>query len=96
MDQGFDVGGSGLLAGLAVLNRATQTECAVRLRNELQLPVAAGGYGKADQAEDALQQGRCDLVALGRPLLSDPYWAAHAAMELSADNLWPAQYPLGT
>ncbi|MCY4396443.1 MAG: NADH:flavin oxidoreductase/NADH oxidase [Rhodospirillaceae bacterium] len=49
----------------------------------------------ARQAEDILQRGRCDLVAIGREALHDPYWALHAARELGVDpdfRLWPRPY----
>ncbi len=49
----------------------------------------------AGQAEDILRRGECDLVAIGREALFDPYWALHAARELGADpefRLWPRPY----
>ena len=49
----------------------------------------------ARQAEDILRRGECDLVAIGREALFDPYWALHAARELGADSefrLWPRPY----
>ena len=49
----------------------------------------------ARQAEDILRRGECDLVAIGREALFDPYWALHAARELGADpefRLWPRPY----
>ena len=49
----------------------------------------------AGQAEDILRRGECDLVAIGREALFDPYWALHAARELGADpefRLWPRAY----
>ncbi len=49
----------------------------------------------ARQAEDILRRGQCDLVAIGREALYDPYWALHAARELGADpdfRLWPNSY----
>jgi 2,4-dienoyl-CoA reductase-like NADH-dependent reductase (Old Yellow Enzyme family) len=47
------------------------------------------------QAEEALQAGRADLVAIGREALYDPNWPLHAARELGADPeyaQWPQQY----
>lgn len=49
----------------------------------------------ARQAEDILRRGQCDLVAIGREALFDPYWALHAARDLGADpdfRLWPKPY----
>ena len=47
------------------------------------------------QAEEILQAGRADLIAIGREALSDPHWPLRAARELGADPqfaLWPKQY----
>ncbi len=47
------------------------------------------------QAEEILQSGRADLIAIGREALSDPHWPLRAARELGADPqfaLWPKQY----
>jgi len=47
------------------------------------------------QAEEILQSGGADLVALGRELMYDPFWPLHAAETLGVDpdfKLWPAQY----
>jgi 2,4-dienoyl-CoA reductase-like NADH-dependent reductase (Old Yellow Enzyme family) len=47
------------------------------------------------QAEQALQAGRADLIAIGREALFDPNWPLHAAAALGADPefaRWPHQY----
>ena len=47
------------------------------------------------QAEEALQAGRADLIAIGREALYDPNWPLHAARELGVDPeyaQWPQQY----
>ncbi len=36
--------------------------------------VAVGKLGYPDLAEQALREGKCDMVMLGRPLLADPEW----------------------
>jgi 2,4-dienoyl-CoA reductase-like NADH-dependent reductase (Old Yellow Enzyme family) len=49
----------------------------------------------AQQAEEALVAGRCDLVAIAREALHDPNWPLHAAQALGADPefaRWPVQY----
>ena len=59
------------------------------------LTQAAGIILNGTQAEEVLQAGRADLIAIGREALYDPHWAAHAAHELGADpqfGLWPKQY----
>jgi 2,4-dienoyl-CoA reductase-like NADH-dependent reductase (Old Yellow Enzyme family) len=47
------------------------------------------------QAEEILQSGGADLVALGRELMYDPFWPLRAAETLGVDpdfGMWPAQY----
>jgi 2,4-dienoyl-CoA reductase-like NADH-dependent reductase (Old Yellow Enzyme family) len=59
------------------------------------LTQAVGIILNGTQAEEILQSGRADLIAIGREALFDPHWAAHAARELGADPqfaLWPKQY----
>jgi 2,4-dienoyl-CoA reductase-like NADH-dependent reductase (Old Yellow Enzyme family) len=57
--------------------------------------MAVGLILSGRQAEEALQAGRADLIAVGRELLFDPNWPHHAARELGVDPefaLWPPQY----
>ncbi len=51
---------------------------AVKKRVGLPL-IAVGRLGNPTVAEEVLQEGRADLLALGRPLLSDPLWPAKVA-----------------
>ena len=47
------------------------------------------------QAEEILEDGGADLVALGRELMYDPFWPLRAAETLGVDpdfRLWPKQY----
>ena len=55
-------------------------DAARRLRHAAKVPVMVVGPVRwpAD-AEQALDRGDCDLIALGRPLLADPDWARKAA-----------------
>ena len=47
----------------------------VRSNAGLEVPiVAVGKLGYPDIAEEALREGLCDMVMLGRPLLADPEW----------------------
>jgi len=40
--------------------------------------------------------GRADLVSLGRPHLSNPYWTLHAAATLGhGETRWPKPYLAG-
>jgi len=57
--------------------------------------MAVGLILSGQQAEEALQAGRADLIAIGREALYDPNWPLHAARELGADPeyaQWPQQY----
>jgi len=57
------------------------------------LPVTAGGmFSEASYAEQVLEEGKADMIYLGRELLRDPYWAFHAAEELNYELVWPKQY----
>ncbi len=73
-----------------------QVPYAAELRRESALAsMAVGLIVGAAQAEAILQGGSADLVAIGREMLRDPFWAAHAAEELGADPgfaLLPPQY----
>jgi 2,4-dienoyl-CoA reductase-like NADH-dependent reductase (Old Yellow Enzyme family) len=57
--------------------------------------MAVGLILTAQQAEQALREGRADLIAVGREALFDPNWPLHAAAALGADPefaQWPQQY----
>jgi 2,4-dienoyl-CoA reductase-like NADH-dependent reductase (Old Yellow Enzyme family) len=59
------------------------------------MSMAVGVIIEPQQAEDILQSGGADLVALGRELMYDPFWPLHAAEALGADSdyrMWPEQY----
>jgi 2,4-dienoyl-CoA reductase-like NADH-dependent reductase (Old Yellow Enzyme family) len=59
------------------------------------LMVAGGLIVNARQAEAIIAEGRADLVAIGREMLLNPFWPAHAAKELSVDpefKRMPVQY----
>jgi len=57
--------------------------------------MAVGVIIDPQQAEDILQNGAADLVALGRELMYEPFWPLHAAEALGVDadfRMWPEQY----
>jgi anthraniloyl-CoA monooxygenase len=82
-----------------VYGRLFQTPHSDRIRNEARVPtIAVGNVTEADQVNGIIAAGRADLVAIGRPHLSDPHWVLHAAAELGwagAGAGWPRQYHLG-
>jgi 2,4-dienoyl-CoA reductase-like NADH-dependent reductase (Old Yellow Enzyme family) len=67
-----------------------------RVRKETGIAtMAVGLILTPQQAEQALQAGRADLIAIGREALYDPNWPHHAAAALGVDPefaLWPEQY----
>ncbi|MEJ2137043.1 MAG: NADH:flavin oxidoreductase/NADH oxidase [Desulfofustis sp.] len=73
-----------------------QVPFARRLRNEAGImSMAVGVIIDPIQAEDILQSGGADLVALGREIMYDPFWPLHAAENLGVDpdfRMWPEQY----
>src|SRR5205085_11568902 len=73
-----------------------QLPFAERVRKEAGIKtMAVGLIITAQQAEEALQAGSADLIAVGREALYDPNWPLHAAQVLGADpkmDNWPVQY----
>ena len=90
--------GSATAATKTLLKRVPgfQIPFAERIRTEARVKtMAVGLILTALQAEQALQAGRADLIAVGREALYDPNWPLHAAHELGADPQyarWPQQY----
>jgi anthraniloyl-CoA monooxygenase len=80
-----------------VFGRLFQTPYSDRIRNEGRIPtIAVGNITDADQVNSIIAAGRADLVAIGRPHLSDPQWTLHAAAQLGyAGARWPIQYYQG-
>lgn len=57
--------------------------------------MAVGLILDGPQAEKILQEGKADLIAIGRQALYDPFWPVHAAEQLGCDPdfaLWPEEY----
>jgi len=90
--------GSATAATRTVLPRVPgfQLPFSEKIRKEVGIAtMAVGLILSGRQAEEALQAGRADLIAVGRELLFDPNWPHHAARELGVDpefGLWPPQY----
>jgi 2,4-dienoyl-CoA reductase-like NADH-dependent reductase (Old Yellow Enzyme family) len=60
--------------------------------------MAVGVIVDPHQAEQVLQEDKADLIAIGRELMYNPFWALHAAQALEADpefEMWPEQYKWG-
>jgi len=54
--------------------------------------MGVGLITEPEQAEAALKEGRCSLVALGRAMMYQPRWAWQAAERLGAEAYFPPQY----
>lgn len=53
----------------------SRIEYAAEIKKAVEIPlIAVGGMEDAEKAERALSSGKCDLVAIGRGLIADPYW----------------------
>jgi 2,4-dienoyl-CoA reductase-like NADH-dependent reductase (Old Yellow Enzyme family) len=73
-----------------------QVPFAAQIRKEADIMTQAVGLIlDGAQAEDILQTGGADLIAIGREALADPYWAVHQAQAMGIDDsfaMWPEQY----
>jgi NADPH2 dehydrogenase len=75
---------------------AYQVPFARAIKQALDIPViAVGNLDQPEVAESVLVNGDADLVAIGRGMLRDPYWALHALRQLG-DTVEPiTQYKRG-
>jgi len=80
-----------------VYGRMFQTPFSDRIRNDAGLKtMAVGNIYEADHANSILMAGRADLIAVGRPHLSDPYWTLHEGAKIGdRQALWPKPYEAG-
>ena len=80
-----------------VYGRMFQTPMSDRIRNDGGLKtMAVGNIYEADHVNSILLAGRADLVCVGRPHLSDPYWTLHVATAIGDRQAdWPAPYLQG-
>jgi 2,4-dienoyl-CoA reductase-like NADH-dependent reductase (Old Yellow Enzyme family) len=92
---------SGGLMGSATAARVKrspgfQVPFAERVRKEAGMTtMAVGLILDPHQAEQVLQSGQADLIAVGRQALYDPNWALHAEVALGVEGeyeSWPVQY----
>jgi len=66
---------------------AYQVEFSKRIRSAVGIKtVAVGGITKPKQAEDILQAGDADLIALARELLWNADWPSHSAKVLGLED----------
>lgn len=94
----FDISSGGLITGVKIPSGpGYQVPLAEQIATEISEPIAAvGQITGAHQAEKILQDGKVDIILVGRASLRDPYWALRAAHELGVDlDYWPNQYSRG-
>lgn len=73
-----------------------QVPFARAFKEKFDVPVIAVGIlDSPETAEMTLQNGDADLIAVGRGMLNDPYWAIHAVKTLRDDITVPKQYERG-
>ncbi|KQX23222.1 MULTISPECIES: NADH:flavin oxidoreductase/NADH oxidase [unclassified Sphingomonas] len=93
----IDCSSGGIGGDLSVIPRGPgfQVPFAQRIREEAGIAtVAVGLIVGAQQAADVIDQGRADIVAIGREALFNPNWPLHAAMQLQPERRfedWPPQ-----
>lgn len=83
--------------GIAMISVASfpnyQVPAAELLRKELGIKTGAVGLIETGrQAEEILQNGRADIVLIGREMLKEPFWARVAADDLRTPLPVPPQY----
>jgi NADPH2 dehydrogenase len=101
-DAGVDIfhvtsGGEGPIgsAGPPGVHPGYQLPLARAIKQQLDVPVIA--VGKLDDpmlAQAAIGNGDTDLVAVGRGMLRNPYWALHAMRSVAEEVQPPQQYSL--
>ena len=71
-----------------------QVPYAEKIRRETDLmSMAVGLIVHAEQAEEILQSGRADLIAIAREFLHNPNWALDAALTLGLEDAFKVTPP---
>lgn len=101
-DAGVDIfhissGGEGQPGVLKPANYpGYQVPFAKQFKEELQVPVIAVGILEDPHiAQHVIQNEDIDLIAIGRGMLDNPYWAIHAIKEVTGEIKPPRQYERG-
>ncbi len=70
-----------------------QVPFAAKIRKDCGLPtIAVGLITDENLSEEILQNGRADLIAVGRQLLADPYWPIRIAVKNNIPGYVPKPY----
>ncbi|MEX2520885.1 MAG: NADH:flavin oxidoreductase/NADH oxidase [Paracoccaceae bacterium] len=91
----FGNSAGGATANPSARGAAFQTPFAKRIRAEAGIATQAVGLIlDGPMAEEVLQDGRSDLIAIGREALFDPFWPYHQAHAMGVNDYedWPAPY----
>ena len=81
-------------AGKVPLDYGYQVPYAETLRKEADIAsMAVGLIVHADHAEEILQAGQADLIALAREVLHNPNWPLDAALKLGVENAYELMPP---
>ena len=94
----FDISTGGLVTGVSFpTGPGYQVPIAEYVADRVDQPVAAvGRITEAAQAEAILQDGKVEVIMIGRAELRDPMWPLRAAHELGVEvDYWPKQYKYG-
>lgn len=94
----FDISTGGLVTGIQIpTGPGYQVPIAEFVAARVDEPVAVvGQITTGTQAEEILQQGKVEVVMIGRAELRDPMWPLRAAAELGVEvDYWPKQYSRG-
>ncbi|GAB7388946.1 NADPH dehydrogenase NamA [Bacillaceae bacterium] len=89
----IDVSSGGLLPVPVPAYPGYQVTFAEKIRREAKIPaVTVGMITTPEMAEEILQNGRADMVALARELLRSPNWPLLAAKKMGEEYRGPVQY----
>ncbi|MEE4239122.1 MAG: NADH:flavin oxidoreductase/NADH oxidase, partial [Anderseniella sp.] len=87
---------AGATASSGLRGPGFQVPYAEQIRREAGImTMAVGLILDGQQAEDILQNGQADLVAIAREAIHDPFWPRHQAQKMGVDldfAQWPEQY----
>lgn len=90
------IGGVGVNLQRIPLGPRYQAHFAQAIREQAQVPtIAVGMIRTGQEAEETLNEGQADLIAVAREVLANPNWPLMAAQELGIDDdfaLWPPEY----
>jgi 2,4-dienoyl-CoA reductase-like NADH-dependent reductase (Old Yellow Enzyme family) len=92
----FDISGGGNSMMRPEVGPAYQAPLAAAVKQATGVPTMAVGMIRDPHlAEQLINEGKCDMVALARGMLYEPRWTWRAAFELGGESAYPDQYKRG-